>query len=382
MNIGFLTPEYPHPKVSHAAGIGTSIKNLAMALVDKGVKVYVFVYHQKVNEVFTDQGATIHLIAKKDYQFLTWYYYRLQLQNYINQVIKNEKIDIVEAPDWTGITSFMRFKAPLIIRFHGSDAYFCKLEKRKQKFKNYVFEKLALKNAKAFIAPTTFAGKETRKIFSLNKNKIKTIHYGLQLENFENKTPEIYSKNVILYIGTIIRKKGVFELAEIFNKVVNKIPDAQLIVIGNDSSDIKTGEKSTYKLVEKIFSEKAKKQVSYLGKVPYTKVKEYIKNAHVCVFPSFAETLGMVTIEAMALQKPVVNTSIGWSQEIIDDGINGYLVHPKNNDLYAKRILELLNNKNLCLQLAKAARQKVEVRFDIEKNAALNIAYYKSVLES
>lgn len=382
MNIGFLTPEYPHPKVSHAAGIGTSIKNLAMALVDKGVKVYVFVYHQKVNEVFTDQGATIHLIAKKDYQFLTWYYYRLQLQNYINQVIKNEKIDIVEAPDWTGITSFMRFKVPLVIRFHGSDAYFCKLEKRKQKFKNYVFEKLALKNAKAFIAPTTFAGKETRKIFSLNKNKIKTIHYGLQLENFENKTPEIYSKNVILYIGTIIRKKGVFELAEIFNKVVNKIPDAQLIVIGNDSSDIKTGEKSTYKLVEKIFSERAKKQVSYLGKVPYSKVKEYIKNAHVCVFPSFAETLGMVTIEAMALQKPVVNTSIGWSQEIIDDGINGYLVHPKNNDLYAKRILELLNNKNLCLQLAKAARQKVEVRFDIEKNAALNIAYYKSVLES
>jgi glycosyltransferase involved in cell wall biosynthesis len=382
MNIGFLTPEYPHPKVSHAAGIGTSIKNLAMALVDKGVKVYVFVYHQKVNEVFTDQGATIHLIAKKDYQFLTWYYYRLQLQNYINQVIKNEKIDIVEAPDWTGITSFMRFKVPLVIRFHGSDAYFCKLEKRKQKFKNYVLEKLALKNAKAFIAPTTFAGKETRKIFSLNKNKIKTIHYGLQLENFENKTPEIYSKNVILYIGTIIRKKGVFELAEIFNKVVNKIPDAQLIVIGNDSSDIKTGEKSTYKLVEKIFSERAKKQVSYLGKVPYSKVKEHIKNAHVCAFPSFAETLGMVTIEAMAMQKPVVNTSMGWAQEIIDDGINGYLVHPTNNDLYAKRILELLNNKNLCLQLAKAARQKVEVRFDIEKNAALNIAYYKSVLES
>lgn len=382
MNIGFLTPEYPHPKVSHAAGIGTSIKNLAMALVDKGVKVYVFVYHQKVNEVFTDQGATIHLIAKKNYQFLTWYYYRLQLQNYINQVIKNEKIDIVEAPDWTGITSFMRFKAPLVIRFHGSDAYFCKLEKRKQKFKNYVLEKLALKNAKAFIAPTTFAGNETRKIFSLNKNKIKTIHYGLQLENFENKTPEIYSKNVILYIGTVIRKKGVFELAEIFNKVVNKIPDAQLIVIGNDSSDIKTGEKSTYKLVEKKFSNTAKKQVRYLGKIPYSEVKEHIKNAHVCAFPSFAETLGMVTIEAMALQKPVVNTSMGWAQEIIDDGINGYLVHPTNNDLYAKRILELLNNKNLCLQLAKAARLKVEARFDIEKNADVNIAYYRTVLES
>ena len=381
MKIAFITSEYPHQKVSHAAGIGTSIKNLSMALVKKGVKVYVFVHHQNTDEVFTDNGITIYLIAKKKYRLLTWYHYRLQLQNYINQVVKNENIDVVEAPDWTGITAFMRFKVPLVIRFHGSDAYFCKLEGRKQKFKNFMFEKLALKKAKAFIAPTTYAGNETRKIFSLNKNRIKTIYNGVQLENFKNKTPEIYSKNVILYIGTIIRKKGVFELAEIFNRVVNENPNAKLILIGNDSSDIKTGEKSTYKLIEAKFSELAKKQVNYLGKIPYSKVMQHIKNAHVCVFPSFAETLGMVTIEAMALQKPVVNTSVGWAQEIIDDGVNGYLVHPTNIDLYSQRILKLLHNQGLCAQLGTAARKKVKERFDIDKNADINMAYYKSVLE-
>lgn len=381
MKIAFITSEYPHQKVSHAAGIGTSIKNLSMALVKKGVKVYVFVHHQNTDEVFTDNGITIYLIAKKKYRLLTWYHYRLQLQNYINQVVKNENIDVVEAPDWTGITAFMRFKVPLVIRFHGSDAYFCKLEGRKQKFKNFMFEKLALKNAKAFIAPTTYAGNETRKIFSLNKNRIKTIYNGVQLENFKNKTPEIYSKNVILYIGTIIRKKGVFELAEIFNRVVNENPNAKLILIGNDSSDIKTGEKSTYKLIEAKFSELAKKQVNYLGKIPYSEVMQHIKNAHVCVFPSFAETLGMVTIEAMALQKPVVNTSVGWAQEIIDDGVNGYLVHPTNIDLYSQRILKLLHNQGLCAQLGTAARKKVKERFDIDKNADINMAYYKSVLE-
>jgi glycosyltransferase involved in cell wall biosynthesis len=42
-----------------------------------------------------------------------------------------------------------------------------------------------------------------------------------------------------------------------------------------------------------------------------------MKQAQVCIFPSFAETLGMVTIESMALQKPVVNTSIGWAPELI-----------------------------------------------------------------
>ncbi|ULC60579.1 glycosyltransferase family 4 protein [Flaviramulus sp. BrNp1-15] len=381
MKIGFITSEYPHPQVSHAAGIATSIKNLAVTLVKKGIDVTVFVYHQNQSEVISDNGVEIHLIKKEKYKLLTWYFYRKYIQKYVNTVVKEKGISILEAPDWTGITAFMKFYVPLIIRFHGSDAYFCKLENRKQKFKNFLFEKLALKRAKAFIAPTTYAGIETRKIFGLDKNKIKTIHYGLQLENFANIKPEVYSHNVILYIGTVIRKKGVFELAEIFNKVIEVNPNAQLIMIGNDSPDVKTGAASTFELIESIFSKKALKQVNYLGKKPYTEVKQYINNAHVCVFPSFAETLGMVTIESMAMQKPVVNTSIGWAQEIIDDGMNGYLAHPSNIDLYSKRILNLLKNPDLCLQLGKAARQKVEVRFNIEKNADINIAYYKSVLK-
>ncbi|MCF7560311.1 glycosyltransferase family 4 protein [Sabulilitoribacter multivorans] len=382
MKIGFITSEYPHPSVKHAAGIGTSIKNLAVNLVKKGVKVTVFVYHQNENNIVEDEGVTIHLIAKKNYKFFTWYYYRLRLQKYINEVVKKDKINILEAADWTGITAFMRFNLPLVIRFHGSDAYFCKLENRRQKFKNFVFEKLALKKAVAYIAPTSYAGFETQRIFGLDKKKIKTIHYGLQLENFVNNTPNEYDRNTILYIGTIIRKKGVFELAEIFNRVIRSNPDAKLILIGNDSSDIKTGEPSTYKLVEQIFSDEAHKHVNYLGKIPYLEVQEHIKNAHVCVFPSFAETLGMVTIESMALQKPVVNTSIGWAQEIIDDGKDGFLVHPTEIELYASRIVELLNDDVLCLKLGKAARNKVENRFDINKNADINIEYYKSVLNT
>tara|TARA_R110002049_G_scaffold3795_5_gene27642 strand:- start:120034 stop:121179 length:1146 start_codon:yes stop_codon:yes gene_type:complete len=381
MIVGYITSEYPHPKVTHAAGIATSIKNLAVALVKKGVGVTVFVYHQYENAVVYDEGVEIHLIKKKRYKLFTWYFYRKHIQNYVNSIVKEKQIDLIEAPDWTGITAFIRFKVPLVIRFHGSDAYFCKLEHRKQKFKNFVFEKMALKGASAYIAPTTYAGMETRKIFGLKKKKIKTIHYGLRLEHFENETPKIYNRNTILYIGTIIRKKGVFELAQIFNKIVEANPKAKLILIGGDAPDIKTGQASTYELMKNEFSEIAKSQVDYLGKIPYSEVKDHIKNAHVCVFPSFAETLGMVTIESMALQKPVVNTNIGWAQELIDNDRNGYLVHPSNIDLYAQRILELLNNEPLCEMLGETARQKVETTFDIDNIATINIDYYKSLLK-
>jgi len=380
MKIGFITSEYPHPKVKHAAGIATSIKNLVVALVKKGIDVTVFVYHQDTTSICFDEGVEIHLIKKETYKLFTWYLYRKHLQNYINRVVKEKNIDLIEAPDWTGITAFTKFKIPLVIRFHGSDAYFCKLDKRKQKFKNFMFEKLALKKAKAYVAPTTFAGLETQKIFGLNKNKIKTIHYGLELEHFENSNSGNYNRYTILYIGTIIRKKGVLELAEIFNKVIKQKPEAQLILIGGDSSDIKTGEKSTFKLMENIFSDQAKKQVNYLGKIPYEAVKAHIKKAHICTYPSFAETLGMVTIESMAMQKPVVNTSIGWAQELIDNGVNGYLVHPTEIEDYANKILMVLNDEKLCERIGKAARTKVEDLFDIDKNVDINIAYYKSLI--
>ncbi|RAJ16996.1 glycosyltransferase family 4 protein [Olleya aquimaris] len=380
MHIAFLTSEYPHPKVPHAAGIATSIKNLAVTLVNKGVRITVFVYHQNEDAIIDDDGVTIHLIAKKKYSLFTWYFYRKHLQHYINRVVVTENIHLLEAPDWTGITAFMHLKAPLVIRFHGSDAYFCKLDKRPQKFKNFVFEKLALLKAKAYIAPTTFAGQETAKIFGLHRKKIKTIHYGLQLDHFNNETPNVYDDKTLLYIGTLIRKKGVLELAEIFNKVIEVEPHAKLKLIGGDAPDVKTGTSSTYALMQNVFSDKAKLNVEYLGKIPYSEVKHQIKQAHVCIFPSFAETLGMVTIESMALQKPVVNTSIGWAQELIDDGVNGYLVHPSDIDTYSQKIVHLFNDKALSLKMGQQARLKVESTFDINSIADKNIEYYQSII--
>lgn len=380
LHIAYLTSEYPSSRVKHVAGIATSIKNLAVTLVKKGVRVSVFVYHQNEDAVYEEEGVHIHLIKTRVYTFATFYKYRKFLQKYLNNAILEQNIDLVEAPDWTGITAFIKLKAPLVIRFHGSDAYFCKLDGRKQKFKNFMFEKLALNSAKAYIAPTSYAGEETAKIFGLDRKKIKTIHYGLQLEEFNNEKPLDYIDQSLLYIGTIIRKKGVFELAEIFNTIIETSPNASLTLIGGDSKDIKTGEASTYKLIEQIFSKAALKQVNYLGKIPYAEVQNHIKKAHLCVFPSFAETLGMVTIESMALQKPVVNTNIGWAQELIVHEKNGFLVHPTDINTYAKHILNLFTSKELGHTIGAAARKHVEGKFDITKLASINIDYYKSII--
>lgn len=380
MHIAFLTPEYPHIKINHFGGLGTSIKNLVLALVAKGEKVTVFIYGQPKAEIFEENGITFHLIANKKYKFAKWFFYRKYIQNYLNQYIEKEKIDIIEAPDWTGITAFMTFKASLVIRFHGSDTYFCHIEKRKQKFKNRLFETLAVRKAKAWIAPTQFAGELSAKLFGLPKQMVKTIHYGLDLSQFTNQNPTQYEKGLLLYIGTIIRKKGVFELPMIFSLVKNQHPNAKLILIGGDSEDIKSGNKSTWEMVKQQFSVEDLKNVTYLGKISYQEVQDYIKKANVCLFPTYAETLGMVTIESMAMQKPVVNSNIGWANELMINEESGFLVHPANHEEYANRIVQILEDENLLLKIGKQANKFVNEKFDIQKVVVENINFYKNII--
>lgn len=380
MKIAFLTPEYPHAKVRNAAGLGTSIEHLVSALVSKGVTVTVFVYAQEKSKIFIEKGIAFHLIEDKKYPFAKWFFYRKYIQKYCNRIIKKEKIELLEAPDWTGITAFMNFKIPLVIRFHGSDTYFCHLEKRKQKLKNYWFEKRAIDKATAYIAPTRFAGALSAKLFGIKNKTIQTIHYGLGLENFENSNPESYEKGLILYVGTLIRKKGVLELPGIFNLVRQQYPEAKLILIGGDARDIETQSNSTWELLKKKFDSEDLKKMSYLGAIAYQEVQHHIKKAQLCVFPTFAETLGMVTIESMALQKPVVNSDMGWSKELIVDGESGFLVNPKDAALFAEKILALINDPLLSQSMGKEARKRVEKLFDIEQIAQENIAFYQSLI--
>lgn len=381
LHIAYIVSHYPHKVFGHDGGIGTSVYTLVERLRRSNVQVSVFVYGQKNEFIIEEENLTIYSLGNRKGRFLNFYLNRKKIEKFINRVILEKNINLIEAPDWTGITAFMRFKIPLIIRFHGSDAYFCYLEDRKQKLKNFWFEKLAINSADAFIAPTKFAGEVSENLFNIKRKEIRTIHYGLDLKNFENEIPEEFEKDLILYAGTLIRKKGVLELPEIFNEVRKTFPNAKLVLIGGDAADIKTNSKSTWELMKNLFAEDDLKNVNYIGKIPYNEIQTYIRKANVCVFPTFAETLGMVTIESMAMQKSVVNSNIGWSQELILDEESGFLVHPSNHKLYAERIKQILNDDLLAQKIGKSARIRVEEKFDINKLLFKNIEFYQDIIK-
>ncbi len=377
MKIGFLTPEFPHPKTGNSGGIGTSILNLSKGLTQLGHEVSILIYGQDKDEIFHQNDITFYRIKNVKVKGLSLFLTQSKIQKLINTLHSENKIAIVEAPDWTGFTAFIKPKCPLVLRLHGSDTYFCYLEKRSVKWHNTFLERNAFKKADGIISVSQFTGDETNKIFKTNR-EFQVIPNGVDVQNFHPLKPNNNQK--ILYFGTLIRKKGMLELPLIFNEVHFKNPSAELILIGKDAKDIVSGSTSTWQLMQSLFDKKALQKVNYLGSVPYSEIKQHIEAATVCVFPTFAEALPVSWLEAMAMQKPIVASNVGWAPEIIANGKEGFLVHPKDHAEYASKIIAILADESLQIQLGTAARKKIIEKFSIEKVAQQSVAFYQKFL--
>ena len=380
MKIAFLTPEFPHPKTGTSGGIGTSIFNLSKGLIQLGHQVSVIVYGQDKDEFFVADGISFYKIKNKKLKGLSLFLSQKKAEKLINKLYQENKIDIVEAPDWTGFTAFIKPKCPLVIRLNGSDTYFCHLDKRPVKWINKFLEKRALKRADGLISVSEFTGNLTNQLFGLSR-KFVVIPNAIDILQFESSN-SLDNSQTILYFGTLIRKKGLLELPLIFNEVYAKNPLAKLILIGRDASDIMTGNSSVWQMMIPLFNENAFKNVNYLGSIPYSEIKKHIQKACVCVFPTFAEALPVSWIEAMAMRKPIVASNIGWATEVIDDGINGFLVHPTNHLEYAYKVVTLLENTELQKEFGIEARKKVEYKFSIEIVAKQSVLFYENIIAS
>jgi glycosyltransferase involved in cell wall biosynthesis len=378
MHIAFLTPEYPGPKTGHSGGLGTSIKNLATALVQVGINVSVFVYGQSQDEVINENGIRLYRIKNKQFKGLSWWLTRKKIEHLINGAIRNQKINILEVADWTGISAWMKIDCPVVMRLNGSDTYFCSIENRQVKWWNKLHEKKAYQQANAILAVSDFVGHKTNDIFELNRNYA-VIPNSIDANRFQSYKEE-NTYPTILYFGTLIRKKGVLDIPLIFNKVMDAIPNAQLILVGSDANDIESGNYSTWDLMKPLFSEIAFKQVCYLGKQPYSEIQEYIKQANVCIFPSYAEALPVSWLEAMAMEKAIVASDIGWATEMLTHEKEALLCHPSQHEVFAEHIVRLLTDEVLKKALGNNARKRVETQFDNAVVAKQNIEFYKKVI--
>ena len=374
MHVGFLTTEYP-PLPS--GGIGTSIRNLARALVADGHRVTVLGWGHKAD--LEDEGVRVRFLGHTSVPRMGWLLNRQRVAAELNRLVRFDGLDIVEAHDWCGVSAGMRLRCPLVIRCHGSATYFADLLGGKVRRSVALAEGMGLRGADSVVAVSRFTAEKTGELFRLRK-PVGVIHNGIDPGQFRPGRPEETDPGLVLYAGTLVRKKGILDLCRGFSRVAERNARARLLIVGRDSADEKTGSPSTWALCEELISPAARARVEYLGVQPYTEVQGFFRRAALCAFPSYAEACSLVWEEALACGMPVVGYGMPWAHEIVTHEETGLLTPAGDVEALAGSILRLLEDPGLRQRIGEAARRRFEEKFAAPVIAEQTLDWYRSVI--
>ena len=204
---------------------------------------------------------------------------------------------------------------------------------------------------------------------------ISLIHNGVDLERYDHQEPcctlrEEYGLPaegpIVGVVARLEPEKGHPTLLEAWRSVVAAVPDATLLVVG---------EGSRREALEALAVE-----LGVADRVVFTGRRDDVPAVtaalDVAVLPSYREALGLTILEAMALSRPVVASNVGGIPEMVEDGITGLLVPPRDAEALATAIVRLLRDHPLADTLARAGHDLVHERFCIELMVAAVEAIY------
>lgn len=241
------------------------------------------------------------------------------------------------------------YQIPYIITIHGSEL------PTAQKDKRYIALTIdALRRARRIIPNSYYTKDWMLKIFGDEyKKQVRVIPGGVDTDKFKkvnsqeiDKMFNLKEKKVVVFAGKLTVYKGVKYLI----KAAKKIP-AEIIILGDGP------EKNNLIKLTKDLNLKNVHFIGHLNNDTNTLIKFYSR-ADVFVAPSvWDEPLGLVILEAMSCETPVVVTRKGGIPLAVKDGQNGLFVKPKNSTDLAEKINFLLENEEKRLKMAKKARE-------------------------
>lgn len=182
------------------------------------------------------------------------------------------------------------------------------------------------------------------------------------------------TKFAFLYIGRLIKDKGIVEYVEAARILKQTYPDVEVQALGPYYSQ---------NLKENIITERdilhwvEEGSIKYLG-ASYD-VRGFIADADCIVLPSYREGMSNVLLEAASMEKPAIATNTTGCRDIIEDGVTGYLCEAKNvNSLVEKMVQMIQNTPEQRLKMGKTAREKIKKSFG--KQIVVD-AYLKAIAE-
>lgn len=167
---------------------------------------------------------------------------------------------------------------------------------------------------------------------------------------------------VVLMVGSVGWRKGVFDILKAVPTMVREAPDITVVLAGGEEDP---GEMQQIRSI--VASENLGSHVRVLGEITRTEVPALLSTADLFLLPSYIEGMPISIIEALRSRVPVVSTTVGGIPDMMDHGISGILIEPGNPDLIAGEVLRLRNDDELRLSIGAAGRRAFETRFEFSQ---------------
>lgn len=162
--------------------------------------------------------------------------------------------------------------------------------------------------------------------------------------------------------------KGHEYFIEAARYILKEIPNAHFAVAGENVFAVSKDELYKQRILQMVQNDPLlRERIHYLGFWPDS--REVIAAADVMICSSWFESLSMVALETMSMERPIVSTNVGGPAETVIDGYTGYLVPPRNSQALAERAIMLLKDPAMRLTIGKAARKHVIENFSAHRYA-------------
>ena len=378
-----LTWEFP-PRI--IGGISTHVYHLSRALVEKGTPVRVITcdFPKAPAEEIID-GVSVSRVDSgrvPESNFLLWIY-RLnsQMISKTTELLETERFDLIHAHDWVvgraAVELKNRLGLPLISTIHATEIGRGGSLDGEYRRKVRDIERLLVEQSDGIICCSNYMLDHIQHVLGAVKTKIRVIPNGVEASRFNNgrqpqpiPTGVSEDRKTILYVGRIVREKGIFTLLDAFEKLRKQGKDVSLVFAGE--GPLKED------LAKEVLRRKLNDRVKLAGFVDEKKLVSLYNSSDAFVLPSHYEPFGMVALEAMASRVPVVVSDVGGLSEIVEDGITGVKVPAYNPSALAEGILRVLEDRELSEQLKENAYRAVQERYRWDMIAEKTIEAYRT----
>lgn len=390
MRICFVSREFP-PE-THTGGIGTYTYKTSMALARLGQEAHVVTAAYKPAADYEDHGVFIHRIEEPGAQgrALRSVAHARAVADAIARI--PGRLDIVQACEWGGEAFWYAMapsrRAPLVTRLATPLFMVQRLNEAEPKrllrngWVTNTVERLQTLRSDGIISPTGALAKIVCDEWKIAPERVTVVPTGASLgaatQLADGALPEaLRAGDYLLYFGRLERRKGVHILGAALPPVLEAHPTLKAVFVGED---LLYDGRPMADVIRELNPRHANRLI-FLPRMAQRELFPIIRGARLVVLPSLWENLANTCLEAMQLGRPVVATWGCGFEEVIEDGVSGYLAQPGDAEALATRILAALADSATAEQVGEAARRRA-AEFSIDAMAAHLVDYYHHLLDS